>query len=114
MGYASHIGRLGALAVALGAGLAATAGVAFAQPSLSSGASGTTDSTRSTGPNISVSTGGVTRVQKGETGGAISSGPGSVAIAHGVGTTATATGGQGTVAIAKGDFSSAVADFGRC
>jgi hypothetical protein len=66
MGYAKYVGRIGALAIALGvgAGLAATPWVASAEP------------------NVSVSANGETRVDKG-TADSSADGTGSVAIAHG-------------------------------
>jgi len=85
MGYARYIGRVGALAVALGigAGMAATPWVASAKPSDSS-------SSPSKGTDVSVSDGG-SGVQVGATSSV--DGKGSVAIANDESSVATVTGG---------------------
>lgn len=58
MGYSRHIGRVGALAVALGVGLAITApGVAFADSTDSTDSSSTSGDTASGAPNEPTSTG---------------------------------------------------------
>jgi hypothetical protein len=90
MDNAKVIGRVGALAVALGigAGMAATPWVATAKPA-SSDTSNASVSKTAPGQNMSVATNGVVRVQKG-TATAESAGQGSVAIAKGVNATAIA------------------------
>ena len=116
-GYAPYIGRIGALAVALGigAGLAAAPWVASAKPAAEQSGSAAATSAESTAKapkppkvpkNVSVSVNGVTVKQKG-TAQAVSSGDGSRAVARGANSYAEATG-DGAKASANGDNSRAI------
>src|SRR4051812_41504252 len=96
MRYAKYIGRVGALAVALGIGAAVVA-----MPWVASAA-----------PNVSVSANGETRVEKG-TATSSADGKGSVAIAHGANSYAEASGGDHNKALVNGDNSRAFAQFGN-
>jgi len=75
MGYASYVGRIGALAIALGvgAGLAATPLAAFADPGNGQG----------NGQNMAISKDGDTKVQKGSAQADTTPGEGSTARATG-------------------------------
>jgi hypothetical protein len=102
MGNTNYVGRVGALAIALGigAGLAGTPWVAGASPS-----------TAARGQNLSVAANDQTRVQKG-TARATAAGTGSVAIVIGSGSSAFAGNGDNNRAFVFGDNSEALAGNG--
>jgi hypothetical protein len=111
MGSGKYIGRVGALAVALGigAGLAAAPWAAYAKPSESDSSSANASGGRA---SISVSTNGVVRHDSDPTDTTVATtqeGTHSVAIARGDDSTATATGGDYNRAFVNGDNSTAEA-----